>query len=77
MRARHISGWLTMADVAQCLQVSTSWVKRRIHSGVIKVERDPHDKRFLFPDTAESIAALQELKSGVRDHLVIAPRANR
>jgi hypothetical protein len=76
-RARHISGWLTMADVAQCLQVSTSWVKRRIHSGVIKVERDPHDKRFLFPDTAESIAALQELKSGVRDHLVIAPRANR
>jgi hypothetical protein len=77
MRERHISGWLTIARVAQCLQVSTSWVKRRIHAGVIKVQRDPHDKRFLFPDTAESIAALRELKSGARDHLVIAPRANR
>ena len=77
MRERHISGWLTIARVAQSLQVSTSWVKRRIRNGIISVQRDPHDKRFLFPDTAESIAALQELKSGVRDHLVIAPRANR
>jgi hypothetical protein len=77
MRERHISGWLTIARVAQSLQVSTSWVKRRIRNGIISVQRDPHDKRFLFPDTAESIAALQELKSGVRDHLVIAPRANK
>ena len=77
IRERHISGWLTIAKVAQCLQVSTSWVKRRIHSSVINVQRDPHDKRFLFPDTEESIAALHELKSGERDHLVIAPRANK
>jgi DNA invertase Pin-like site-specific DNA recombinase len=77
MRERHISGWLTIARVAQSLQVSTSWVKRRIRNGIISVQRDPHDKRFLFPDTAESIAALHELKSGMRDHLVIAPRANK
>jgi DNA invertase Pin-like site-specific DNA recombinase len=77
MRERHISGWLTIASVAQSLQVSTSWVKRRIRNGIISVQRDPHDKRFLFPDTVESIAALQELKSGERDHLVIAPRANK
>jgi hypothetical protein len=77
MRARHISGWLTIADVAQSLQVSTSWVKRRIRDGVISVQRDSHDNRFLFPNTPESIAALHELKSGVRNHLVIAPRANR
>lgn len=76
MRERHISGWLTIARVAQSLQVSTSWIKRRIRDGIIVVRRDPHDKRFLFPDTAESIAALQELKSGARDHLVVAPRAN-
>lgn len=76
-RARHISGWLTIAKVAECLQVSTSWIKWRIRSGAIDVQRDPRDKRFLFPDTPECIVALQELASGARDHLVIAPRANK
>jgi len=77
MRERHISGWLTIARVSQSLQVSSSWVKRRIRNGIISVQSDPHDKRFLFPNTAECIAALQELKSGVQDHLVVASRANK
>src|SRR5690242_14718460 len=45
-RARHISGWLTIADVAKRLHVSTSWVKRRIHNGTITIQRDLQDKRF-------------------------------
>ena len=32
------------------LEVSGSWIKRRIHDGIIEIQRDPHDKRFLFPD---------------------------
>ena len=76
-RARHISGWLTIADVAKRLQVSTTWVKRRIHNGTITIQRDLQDKRFLFPDTPESIAALKELKSGGRNHLVIDPRPDK
>jgi DNA invertase Pin-like site-specific DNA recombinase len=76
-RARRISGWLTIDIVAQRLQVSTSWIKRRIRNGIIAIQRDPQDNRFLFPDTPEGIAALQELKSGARDHLVIDPRPNK
>ncbi|MCF8710378.1 recombinase family protein [Rhizorhapis sp. SPR117] len=77
MRDRHISGWLTIATVAPMLEVSNSWIKRRIRDGIIEIRRDPHDKRFLFPDTPEGMAALQELKSGARNHLVVAPRANK
>jgi predicted DNA-binding transcriptional regulator AlpA len=77
MRNRHISGWLTIARVAQMLQVSDSWIKRRIRDDIIQIRRDPHDKRFLFPDTPEGMAALQELKSGIRNHLEVAPRANK
>ena len=76
-RARHISGWLTIDKVAECLEVSTSWIKRRIRNGTIAIQRDPRDSRFLFPDTPAGIAALRDLKSGARDHLVIDPRPNK
>jgi hypothetical protein len=76
-RTRRISGWLTIDKVAACLHVSTSWIKRRIRNGTITIRRDPRDSRFLFPDTPESIAALHELKSGARNHLVIDPRPNK
>jgi hypothetical protein len=76
-RARHIAGWLTIDDVAEHLQVSRSWIKRRIHSGIIEIHRDPTDKRFLFPDTPGGIDALRELRAGTRDHLVVDPRPNK
>ena len=76
-RARHISGWLTIDKVAEYLQVSTSWIKRRIRNGTITIQRDPRDNRYLFPDTPDGISALQDLKSGARDHLVIDPRPNK
>jgi excisionase family DNA binding protein len=76
-RARHISGWLTIADVAARLQVSRTWVKRRIHNGTITIQRDPRDKRYLFPDTPAGIAGLKELKSGERKHLVVDPRPTK
>ncbi|REE18557.1 recombinase-like zinc beta ribbon protein [Paraburkholderia sp. BL23I1N1] len=52
IRERHIAGWLTIARVAQCLQVSTSWVKRRIHTGVINVQRDPQSRQHRIPRKA-------------------------
>ncbi len=73
-RARHIAGWLTIATMAERLSVSSSWIKRRIRAGTITIQRDPRDKRFLFPDTPDSVAALQKLRSGALDHLVIDPR---
>ena len=76
-RARRIRGWLTIDKVAEHLQVSTSWIKRRIRNGTITIKRDPRDNRFLFPDTPEGMAALRELKSGVRNHLIVDPRSNQ
>ena len=61
---RHIPGWLTMAEMAKRLQVSRSWIERRISNGTIVIARDAAAKRCLFPDTKESIATLQRLKSG-------------
>ena len=75
MRNQNIAGWLTIAMVAKMLGVSDSWLKRRIRSGIIQVQRDLHDKRFLVPDTVEARNALQELKSGTRHDLAISPRA--
>ncbi len=73
-RARHIAGWLTVAMMAERMSVSSSWIKRRIRAGIITIQRDPRDNRFLFPDTPDSVAALQKLRSGVLGRLVIDPR---
>ena len=73
-RSRHISGWLTIAELAVRLRVSRHWISRRIRNGAIKIHRDVSDKRFLFPDTADSITALLALKSGERKHLEIDQR---
>jgi DNA invertase Pin-like site-specific DNA recombinase len=74
---RHIPGWLTMAEMAKRLQVSRSWIERRISSGTIVIARDAAAKRYLFPDTKESIAALQRLKSGKIDHLNLGPNISK
>jgi len=74
---RHIPGWLTMAELARRVQVSRSWIERQIWKGTIVVARDAAAKRHLFPDTGETIAALQQLKSGEIDCLSFPPNANK
>jgi hypothetical protein len=74
---RHLPGWLTIAELARQLQVSRSWIDRRIRDGTIAIRRDVAAKRYLFPDTEDSRAALQRLKSGEAQHLDFAPSANQ
>jgi len=74
---RHIPGWLTMAELARQVQVPRCWIERRIWNGTIAVARDAAAKRYLFPDTEETIAALQRLKSGQADHLDFAPNTTK
>jgi Recombinase zinc beta ribbon domain len=74
---RHIPGWLTMAELARRLQVSRYWIERRIRGGTIAIPRDAEAKRYLFPDTEATIAALRKLKSGKTDHLNLGPNTNR
>jgi DNA invertase Pin-like site-specific DNA recombinase len=74
---RHIPGWLTMAELAKRVQVSRCWIERRIWNGTIVITRHVAAKRYLFPDTEETIAALQKLKSGKLNNLNFAPNTSK
>lgn len=74
VRVRHTPGWLTIAELAVRLQISRYWINRHIRDGTIKIHRDVVAKRFLFPDTADTLVEMRALKSGRRKHLDIAPR---
>jgi DNA invertase Pin-like site-specific DNA recombinase len=75
-RSYHPVGWLTVTELAERLQVARSWIDRRIRTGTIEIERDAVDKRFLFPDTEETLAAMQALKTSQKNRIQIASRAD-
>lgn len=75
-RFYHPAGWLTVTELAKRLQVARSWIDRRIRAGAIAIKRDVVDKRFLFPDTDETLAAMQALKNGQEKHIQIASRTD-
>ncbi|MEI8703318.1 recombinase family protein (plasmid) [Mesorhizobium mediterraneum] len=68
-RSHHIPGWLSVSELAMAADVSRSWIRHRIRNGVISIHQSATHKRVLFPDAAATIAAIKELKSGVRQHL--------
>ncbi|MFD2054817.1 hypothetical protein ACFSQT_17525 [Mesorhizobium calcicola] len=69
IRSYHLPGWLTVSELAMAADVSRSWIRHRIRRGVIKIQQNAYPNRVLFPDAAETIAAIQQLKSGLRQHL--------
>ena len=73
----HIPGWLTLAELARKLQVSRDWIERRIRNGRIAIVRDAETRRFLVPDTDETLASFEALKAGAVDHLDCTQSANR
>ena len=66
---RHIPGWLTMAELARRLHVSREWIERRIRNGKIIITRDVAARRFLFPDTDDTLDNFAKLKAGTVDRL--------
>jgi DNA invertase Pin-like site-specific DNA recombinase len=72
----HIPGWLTLAELARKLQVSRDWIERRIRNGKIAIVRDAKTRRFLVPDTDDTLARFEALKSGAVDHLDCTPSSN-
>jgi hypothetical protein len=66
---RHIPGWLTMAELARRLHVSREWIERRIRNGMIIITRDAAARRFLFPDTDDTLDSFAKLKAGTVDRL--------
>jgi DNA invertase Pin-like site-specific DNA recombinase len=61
---RHVSGHLTVRQVAERLQVSKHWIYDRIHNGTIQIERVADSGLLLFPDASMSIALLEQLRDG-------------
>lgn len=57
-------GYLSVAQVAQELQVDKHWVYDRICNGRIKISKNVEFNAFLFPDNYETIKLLNQLKNG-------------
>ena len=59
---RHVTGALTVPQLAGVLGVVPHWIYDRIYKGTIETEKD--QGLYLFPDTAETIQAFEQLKGG-------------
>jgi DNA invertase Pin-like site-specific DNA recombinase len=61
---RHISGSLTVSQIARSLGISPHWIYDRIHNGTIDVVLDPKRRLYLFPDRPKTIALFKQLRAG-------------
>ena len=59
---RKVSGYLTVPQIAQQVEVSVHWIYDRIHNGCIQIRKDPKTKLYLFPDEVSTIELFQKLK---------------
>ena len=56
---------LRVTATAKRLGVHRLWLYHHIYRGVIKIDRDPTTGRYLFPDTPDTFARLQQLRDGL------------
>ena len=56
---------LNVTATAAKLGVHRLWLYHHIYRGVIKLDRDPKTGRYLFPDTKDTLARLQQLRDGL------------
>lgn len=61
---RHVPGYLSVSQVAVALDVSPHWIYDRIHNGRIQVTKAVPTNLYLFPDSATTLALLNDLKAG-------------
>jgi hypothetical protein len=66
---RRIEGALTIAQLADALDMDPHWIYDRIHNGTIQVDKDPKTRLFLFPDEPETIEQFKHLRAGQFQHL--------
>lgn len=63
-RAHNVSGYFTVPQVAQKLEVPNPWVYARIYNGTIQITKDARTGLYLFPDKPATIERFRELKEG-------------
>ena len=61
---RQQSGYLTVAQLAEQLQVPAHWIYDRIHNGTIRVPFDAKQRLYLFPDRPQTLSRFQQLVAG-------------
>jgi DNA invertase Pin-like site-specific DNA recombinase len=61
---RHITGYLTVTQIAVAVGVSHHYLYDRIHNGTIEVVKDQATRLFLFPDIPATLELFRQLKSG-------------
>jgi DNA invertase Pin-like site-specific DNA recombinase len=61
---RHITGFLTVTQVARAAGLTPHWIYDRIHNGTIAVSRDSETNLYLFPDKPQTIAQFKQLRAG-------------
>ncbi len=66
---REISGYLTVPQVAQSLELSPHWIYDRIHNGTIAISKDESTGLYLFPNLPDTLLQFQKLKAGELQNL--------
>ena len=63
-RQQSVAGYLTVRQLAERLQITSSWIYEGIYKGKIDVARDPTWKVYLFPEGGQTIKVFEELLAG-------------
>jgi DNA invertase Pin-like site-specific DNA recombinase len=61
---RRITGYLTIPQIAQRLDITTYWMYHQIRKRRIQITKDPETGMYLFPDEPATLEMLQNLKDG-------------
>lgn len=60
----RVPGSLTVAQIAEHLDIPRHWLYDRIHNGTIRVRKDPRTGCFLFPDAPDLLRKIRRLHRG-------------
>jgi hypothetical protein len=66
---RSLPGFLTVTQVAHRLGLSVHWLYDRLHTGQIRMQKDPVTRLFLFPDHPKTTELLTHLRGGRLQHV--------
>ena len=58
-RPVHVSGHLTITELARQLGIRRSWFLEKIRNGVLRVAKDAHTRCYLFPDKRDTLENLR------------------
>jgi DNA invertase Pin-like site-specific DNA recombinase len=69
---RHITGYLTVPQIACALAVPVHWIYDHIHRGTIAITKDPATRLYVFPDRPQTLRLFKDLQAGKRRRIRFA-----